>query len=308
MLFIDDFAIGTPLYLTKKPSILSEAEGEEDSEVTDYTADDNNTEDTGNPVDDTPSPTPQSMDNTNPTDNPDEYTLPDNESGGDNPPPGEGTGATTTDYTVDSTEGTPDTGNIENPNPEADNPAEGQSTPTDYTTGDGNDLEGGDQSAEGGEDPQGQEDDTGIGGEDEGGNPSENPDNDNMDDDYGSDSSSDSDYNQQIQDLEKDIYDNLTEPQMDIRSKELKRNFVNLYDAVNDIIERINDISKDSASIKPLEFVSEKLTDLADRLSDYLSYTFSTKSYTENEINYNIFLAAIDQINDVLEKIHPNNA
>ena len=123
----------------------------------------------------------------------------------------------------------------------------------------------------------------------------------------GASGSSGDGYDQQIQDLDKDLYADLTEPQMDIRNKELKRNFASLYDMIQDIIERINDISKDTASVKPLEFVSTKLNDLADNVSDYLVYTYSTKSYTENEINYNLFLAAVHQINDVIAKIAPTH-
>ena len=319
------------------------ANQDDDDAPTDYTAgDDAGAEDTGAPADDATAPNPNpaapqaaQQDDTNPTDNPEDYTLPDTEDQGDEPPgggmdtrmntpapaaapaTGEGGGdATPTDYTAGGDTGGDmggDAGGDMGGDPGAggDAGAEGgEGAPTDYTAGgDAGGGEGGDPGAggdpaaggaEGGGDPgaEGGDDAGGdMGGDDDAGS-----------DDMGDDSGSSGDgYDQQIQDLDKDLYADLTEPQMDIRNKELKRNFASLYDMIQDIIERINDISKDTASVKPLEFVSTKLNDLADNVSDYLVYTYSTKSYTENEINYNLFLAAVHQINDVIAKIAPTH-
>lgn len=292
-----------------------EPEQDENEKPTDYTAEDDDTEDTGNPPASTEPPS-NTTDNTNPVDNPDDYTVP-NDAEGDNPPSGsaatdntpntgEGTdGAQPTDYTADTNddaqsaddaggdEGHQDDGNME-----------GEGDPTDYTS-DGGDEGGEDGGGDtGGDEGGGNDESSDAGGDDMGGT-----DDAGNDDDYGSDDSgSDSNgYDQQIQDLEKDIYADLNEPQMDIRNKELKNNFINLYNMINDIIERINDISKDTASLRPLEFVTSKLNTLSDTVSDYLSYTFVTKSYTENDINYRIFLAAIEDINKVLSTIKPQS-
>lgn len=307
------------------------ANQDDDDAPTDYTAgDDAGAEDTGAPADDAAAPNPNpaapqaaQQDDTNPTDNPEDYTLPDTEDQGDEPPGGgmdtrintpattgaERDGATPADYTADTggdtggdMGGDPATGGGDTGNAGGDPGAGGEGgegAPTDYTAGGdtggregGDPGAGGDPAAGGGDDAEGD-----MGGGDDAGS-------DDMRDD--SDSSGDG-YDQQIQDLDKDLYADLTEPQMDIRNKELKRNFASLYDMIQDIIERINDISKDTASVKPLEFVSTKLNDLADNVSDYLVYTYSTKSYTENEINYNLFLAAVHQINDVIAKIAPTH-
>lgn len=310
---------------------------DDDDAPTDYTAgDDEGAEDTGAPADDAPNPNPAApqaaQDDTNPTDNPEDYTLPDNEDQGDEPPGGgpdnrmndtppaptptgaEGDGAAPADYTADTGgdaggdtggEGAPTEGG-EGTGAEGDGAdatdytagggdAGGEGAPEEGEGGEGGDIggaEGGDPGAEGGDDAGG---DTGA--------------DDTGSDDMGDDDSGSSGdgYEQQIQDLDKDLYADLTEPQMDIRNKELKRNFASLYDMINDIIERINDISKDTETVKPLEFVAIKLSDLADRVSDYLVYTYVTKSYTENEINYNLFLTAAKQINDIIAKIAPNN-
>lgn len=321
-----------------------EPEQDENERPTDYTAEED-TEDTGNPPAAAEPPAPNNPaasaeDNTNPVDNPEDYTVPD-DAEGDNPPggggaatdntpnTGEGLGAATTDYTADTgatpapaaataAANAPDAGADPAP-PAADAAAEGggdegggmegEGAPTDYTAGGGGEEGegegGGDPNAGGGEEgaegggmeggAEGGGDMGAEGGGDEGGS----------DYDYGSDDSGGSSdgYDQQIQDLEKDIYSDLNEPQMDIRNRELKQNFVNLYNMVGDITERINDISKDTASMKPLEFAASKLNKLSDTISDYLTTTFSTKSYMENDINYHLFLKTVEDINTILASI-----
>ena len=305
-----------------------EPEQDENERPTDYTAEDDDTQDTGNP----PTAPEPPEDNTNPVDNPVDYTVPEDD--GDTPPggggaandntpnTGEGMGAPTTDYTADtgatpqttamntSTDtGAPDAGADPAP-PATDAGAnaggdeggiegEGEGTPTDYTTGGGDDGgQEGDLNAGGGDMGGGEEGGGDMGGGDEGGGDEGYSDYD--DSDSGGDGSG---YDQQIQDLEKDIYADLNEPQMDIRNRELKQNFINLYNMIEDISERINDISKDTASIKPLEFVASKLNKLSDTISDYLTTTFTTKSYTENDINYRLFLKTVEDINNILAHI-----
>lgn len=269
---------------------------------TDYTAggDDEGAEETPPSADDNPED--------NPTDTPEDYTVPD-EGEGDNPP-GDATAtvandpapadagtdaadAAPTDYTAD----TGDTGGDAPPD-EGDTNMGGEGAPEDYTGGGG---EGGDPGAaeggegapaEGGGDPGAGGGDPGAeGGDDTGG-------------DMGGDTGGGDD---EVEDLEKDVFGDLTDQQMDIKNKELKTNFINLYDAISDIEERINDISKDADMIKPLEFVSNKLADLAQQVSDYLSYTYLTKSYTENTVMYRLFLNVLNQINDILTTIRPEH-
>lgn len=284
---------------------------------TDYTAGDDEGAETTPAPDNPPNPTPEA-DDTNPEDNPEDYTVPDDD--GETPPSGnaatdarantqEGIDNQPTDYTTDTT-------GVEPAAAEAPSDADtdqgagetGEGTednqPADYTTG-GGDPEGGggDPDAAGGDSSDAGGDPDGGGGDPETGGGGAEGD---MGDDYGDDSSSGDSYDSQIEDLEKEIFSDLSEPQMDIRNKELKKNFSALYDMINDIIERINDISKDADIIKPLEFVTLKLGDLANHVSDYLVYTFSTKSYTENMINYKLFLTAVHQINDILSKIKPD--
>lgn len=180
-----------------------------------------------------------------------------------------------------------------------------ESNPEDYTVPDegedsaGTDpAEGDDQPAEGENNPpEDYTDDTGDGEETD----PEGEDNIETDTD-GGDYNNDSG-NNEIQDLEKDVFSDLSDEQMAIKDRELKSNFSRMYDIIIDIKERINDISKDANMIKSLEFAANTLSELSDQVSDYLSYTYETKSYTENMINYSMFLSVIEQINEILDNI-----
>lgn len=288
MLFCEDQNIN-PLFIKRTSNIFHElqvngqpANTDDDDAPVDYTAgDDEGAEDTGAPANDTPED--------NPTDAPEDYTVPD-----------EGEESAGTDVTAGDAQ------------PADANMGGGEEAPTDYTAEDtgGDDMGGGDEgtnptdmegtvntSGEGGDPPTDYTDDAGGGdtgsGEDMGG---------------GEPAGDTTGGDDEIDQLEDDILGDLSDEQMAIKDKELKTNFSNLYDVIIDIEERINNVSKDANMIKPMEFISNKLSDLSTQVSDYLSYTYETKSYTENMVMYRTFLAILEQINTLLDNIKSNGA
>ena len=182
------------------------------------------------------------------------------------------------DYTV------PDEGEDEgNEDQNPDEQGEDTEEPTDYT--EDNPDEGGEEGApegeEGGDAPQEDQGDEGSGDRTE--------------------------LQQQIGDMENDIFGELNDDQKNIRDKELKKNFIALDDIISSTIERINDISKNNDLLQPLEKLSSQLSALSDRVSDYLVYTYKTKEYTENLVNYNLFVNTLSQINEILSKLQPEH-
>ena len=103
--------------------------------------------------------------------------------------------------------------------------------------------------------------------------------------------------------IEKDIFDNLTPSQIDVKHRELKNNFIKLFDATSNTITRINDIPTNEKHRSVLSFVNKQLSDLRDLITDYMENIYSTKSYMENAINYNKFLAHLDGVNKILNAI-----
>lgn len=295
--------------------------GEDDDTPTDYTAgdDDNGGETTPQPPEQqqsAPAPQPaegaegnQAEDYTvpqegegegsdNPTDAPEDYTVPD-ESDGTSPDAMEGGG-----------EGTEGNGGPEDYTAEGgddpDAPAEGEDA---MGQGEGAPQggEGAPPAEGGGGGQEGGEGGAPMEGEGEGEGGGEEEGDDYGDADSGGGSSGDT-WDAKIKELEKSIYDNLDDNQTAIRDKELKAQFAELYEAIDEIIERINDISKDADMLKPMEIVVDSLSNLSDTVSDYLVNSFSTKSYTENMINYQRFLHVLAEINKILDNIKPSGS
>ena len=103
--------------------------------------------------------------------------------------------------------------------------------------------------------------------------------------------------------MENELFKDLTPDQIDIKHQELKSNFTELYDSTTNIIDRINDIPSNDDYLATIAFVSEQLNNLRTMVADYMNKVYSTKSYMENAMNYNRFLATLKGINDILSEI-----
>ena len=102
---------------------------------------------------------------------------------------------------------------------------------------------------------------------------------------------------------EEEIYSSLTPEQLDVKHKELKNRFLDMFDSISELSERIGNISADEEDIHTLEYITNKLIAMKDMVCDYVNDIYQTKSYTENSINYNKFLATLNGINKLLEQI-----
>lgn len=107
-----------------------------------------------------------------------------------------------------------------------------------------------------------------------------------------------------IKKQEEELYANLTPQQLDIKHEELKNQYLAMFDMVNSIIERIGDTSTSEENIPVIEYVSKQLADLQSMLTDYMNFSYKTKSYIENSINYNRFIAVLNGINKILEEMN----
>ena len=103
--------------------------------------------------------------------------------------------------------------------------------------------------------------------------------------------------------MEKEIFDDLTPDQIDMKHKELKNNFLELYNSTSNIIDRVNQIPTSDEFLSTISFVGKKLAELRKMVADYMNNVYSTKSYMENAINYNRFLATLNGINDILTEV-----
>lgn len=99
----------------------------------------------------------------------------------------------------------------------------------------------------------------------------------------------------------------LSPEELNVKHGELKSLFLKLYDSTNTIIDRIGNISVNNKNSSIINFISRNLADLRTMVVDYLDDVYSTKSYTENSITYNRFVAVLHGINKMLEELGKNN-
>lgn len=108
-----------------------------------------------------------------------------------------------------------------------------------------------------------------------------------------------------IKQQEEEIYNNanMTPDQLDIKHKELKSQFLAMYDLTSSIIDRIGDANINEDNISVVEFISENLSRLRTMLTDYIESVYAGKSYIENAVTFNRFLATLNGINKMLEQL-----
>lgn len=177
---------------------------------------------------------------------------------------------------VDYTDGIDDAsdGESDDTGDESDSDSEGSDGDVDYTDG----ADGG------GDDESGDADDTGEEGEDTESEGEEGEDNTYED----------------LRKIEAELFSNLSPEQIDIKNKELKQRFIDIYGTISSVILRINDIPKTDTNVEILHFVTDKLMELKDLVDFTVQKSFDTKTYIENSINYQICLSTLNTISDII--------
>lgn len=177
---------------------------------------------------------------------------------------------------VDYTDGVDDAsdGESDDTGDESDPDSEGSDGDVDYTDG----------ADDGGDDESGDADDTGEEGEDTESEGEEGEDNTYED----------------LRKIEAELFSNLSPEQIDIKNKELKQRFIDIYGTISSVILRINDIPKTDTNVEILHFVTDKLMELKDLVDFTVQKSFDTKTYIENSINYQICLSTLNTISDII--------
>lgn len=99
------------------------------------------------------------------------------------------------------------------------------------------------------------------------------------------------------------LFSNLKPDQMSIKIKELKTQFKNINSVITLSIEKINTISRNTYDDKLIEFIVRKLLQLRDYSKDYLVDTFKTKSYLENQVEFQRLLITFGMISSLFNNI-----
>lgn len=103
---------------------------------------------------------------------------------------------------------------------------------------------------------------------------------------------------------DRELFDSLSIPEQQIKIKQLKRQFSDLYDNCVSIINRYKDITADliEISIENKKIINI-LYDFKDMISFYILNIYDTKSYIENDIIFNRYLSVLNGIGIAVNSI-----
>lgn len=107
----------------------------------------------------------------------------------------------------------------------------------------------------------------------------------------------------ELKSTEDELFSDLTDEQKQIQSDELRANFINMYNVVLDIIDKVNNIRKDEATMPVFEFVSSQLLILKDLINTTITRTYDTKTYYENNITYGQCIAILNTVNNLIKEV-----
>lgn len=110
--------------------------------------------------------------------------------------------------------------------------------------------------------------------------------------------------NDELKQDEQEIFKDLSQEQLEIKTNELKREYKDLYSAVNDILDKLNDISKTSFDATMIEFITRKLLELKDIIKDSVTDTFDTRTYIENQVEFQKMISLFNNLTVMVETIY----
>ena len=184
--------------------------------------------------------------------------------------------------------------------------AEGDENTSDEasTTDNNNEADNGENNETGEEDMAGGNDDFDIDaslddGDDGGENPESSP-SDSDDGGSGSDSAGSDNSDEEVNDDNTDIFSSLSAEEQQIKIKELKGLYQQMYTSCDELLDRINNLEFTEDSLPIMTRITYALYDLKKYISEYIISIFPRKSYIENDIAFNRFLMILNSVKDIL--------
>jgi hypothetical protein len=110
----------------------------------------------------------------------------------------------------------------------------------------------------------------------------------------------------EIKQMETELFSNMSPEQIEIKQTELKTQFVSLYVNIEKCIDRLSKVNRVEDNIRPIEFVTRKLLELKDLVRDSLIQSYDTRSYVENQIILQRHMAIFSTLTNILEELGKN--
>ena len=100
-----------------------------------------------------------------------------------------------------------------------------------------------------------------------------------------------------------DIFSSLSAEEQQIKIKELKNLYVEMYSSLDDMLNKLNSAETNEDNLGIISRLSTSMYSLKQYIADYLTTMFAHKSYIENDIMFNRFLSTLNSIKNVLEDL-----
>lgn len=108
-----------------------------------------------------------------------------------------------------------------------------------------------------------------------------------------------------LRDVQQKLFDQLTEEQQKIKIENLKSNYSELYTRCANILKILTDSNPgDENTAKVFDYVQKTMTDLQTHVYYYITNTFDTKTYIENDSQFKQFLVILNTIKNILDEIN----
>ena len=83
----------------------------------------------------------------------------------------------------------------------------------------------------------------------------------------------------------------------------LKKLFITLIERTDNILDLVQEVPKTDETVKVIDYVANTLTDLKTYLNDYVTNMYDIKTYIQNTVNFQKFLAIFDSVKAIFEEI-----
>lgn len=115
--------------------------------------------------------------------------------------------------------------------------------------------------------------------------------------------SSENDPHQRLKELESEIFDQLSEPEKQMKINELKKLYGLLIDKADSLYKLTQEISKTDDTVKMIDYTLNTLMDLKTYMKDYVIDVFDNRTYLQNSVNFQKFLTIFDAVHSIFKEI-----
>lgn len=100
-----------------------------------------------------------------------------------------------------------------------------------------------------------------------------------------------------------DVFVTLTAEEQQVKIMELKKLYNDLYTYTDDLLKKMNDLDVEEDTLDVISRTSSQLYQLKIYLRDYMTKTFNTKSFVENDVYFNRFSSIIYSIGNIVDRL-----